>query len=260
KTGTSNNYEDAWFVGVNPNVTFGLWIGYDTPHDLMNSCRGCSLSYSQRANKLWAELINTAADINPDLIAPSERFKRPDGIVEKSICAISGMLPSDLCKKVGLVRTDLFNEKFVPTKVDDSLVEGSYVLIDGKAVIAGSETPEDFIRGDGVTFNPEFLKRNGYDKLDDLTKLFPRTNRHLWEKIGIPNTDLGEKIENDSKVPAPPTSLKVSNNKLTWKKSSSKDVVGYHIYYTSNPDDDYELIGSTTDTEVKFSGNHAILH
>src|SRR5699024_9662815 len=160
KTGTSNNYEDAWFVGVNPNVTFGLWIGYDTPHDLMNSCRGCSLSYSQRANKLWAELINTAADINPDLIAPSERFKRPDGIVEKSICAISGMLPSDLCKKVGLVRTDLFNEKFVPTKVDDSLVEGSYVLIDGKAVIAGSETPEDFIRGDGVTFNPEFLKRN----------------------------------------------------------------------------------------------------
>src|SRR5699024_10896741 len=31
KTGTSQDYRDAWFVGVNPNVTVGSWIGYDTP-------------------------------------------------------------------------------------------------------------------------------------------------------------------------------------------------------------------------------------
>ncbi|WP_051681466.1 transglycosylase domain-containing protein [Virgibacillus alimentarius] len=47
KTGTSNDYKDAWFVGTNPNVTFGAWIGYDSNHGL-DDCPGCSLSYSQR--------------------------------------------------------------------------------------------------------------------------------------------------------------------------------------------------------------------
>ena len=35
-------------------------------------------------------------------------------------------------------------------------------------------------------FNPEFLKRMGYDKLGDLSKLFPRGEREKWEKIAFP--------------------------------------------------------------------------
>src|SRR5699024_9479634 len=87
KTGTSENYRDAWFVGTNPNVTLGTWIGYEVPGDkgnLQDTCQGCSLSYSQRSNKLWAELINAAAEVDPDLIFPSNKFERPDGIVERS--------------------------------------------------------------------------------------------------------------------------------------------------------------------------------
>src|SRR5699024_4587343 len=95
KTGTSEEYKDAWFVGVNPNVTFGTWIGYQYGKDLQNTCQDCSLTYSQRNNKLWAELINAAADINPDLVAPKTTFDRPDGMVEKRYCAISGKLPSE---------------------------------------------------------------------------------------------------------------------------------------------------------------------
>src|SRR5690625_7940642 len=96
------------------------------------------------------------------------------------------MLPSELCEKAGLVKTDLFNSKFVPTEVDDSLITGSYVNVDGKSVVAGSKTPTEFIQGDGLTFNPEFLKRNGYDKLRDQSLLFPQLNRDLWDKISIP--------------------------------------------------------------------------
>ncbi len=163
KTGTSQNWKDTWFVATNPNVTFGTWMGYDTPKSL--KCDTCSISYSNRNVKLWAELINTATDINPELMAPEKSFKRPEGIVERSYCAISGLLPSELCKEAGLVETDLFNEKFVPTKTDNSLKKNK----DGK-----------------IIFNPEFLKKNGYDKLDDISVLFPQKNRKKWEKIGKP--------------------------------------------------------------------------
>src|SRR5699024_8037680 len=157
KTGTSQEHRDAWFIGTNPNVTFGAWLGFDTPSNLSKACPGCSLNHSQRIIKFWSEMVNVAADINPDLVTPTDKFKRPEGIVERSYCAISGKLPSELCKKLGLVKTDLFNIKYVPTEEDDSLVSGNYVMIDGKAYLAGKNTPREFVRGDGYMFNKKFL-------------------------------------------------------------------------------------------------------
>lgn len=163
KTGTSQDWKDAWFVATNPNVTMGTWIGYKTPKSLL--CTGCSLSYSQRNEKLWAQLVNSAAKVDPKLVTPQKRFKQPEGIVARSYCAVSGLLPSDACSKAGLVRSDLYNAKFVPTKVDDSLLSGW----GGKSASAsGGES-----RIGGFRYNPEFLKRKGYDQLDDLSILFP---------------------------------------------------------------------------------------
>lgn len=182
KTGTSSDYKDAWFIATNPNITFGTWIGYDTPASINT---GGSLSYSQRNQNLWARLVNAATEIDPELMAPSKSFERPGGIVEKSYCAVSGMLPSELCEKAGLVKTDLFNEKYVPTKVDDSLIASS-VEIKSSSVISAPNTPKQYIKGSGIMFNPEFLKRKGYDQLNDLSQLYPRTEREKWEKIGFP--------------------------------------------------------------------------
>lgn len=255
KTGTSQNWKDTWFVATNPNVTFATWMGYDTPKSLQ--CADCSLGYSNVNVKLWAELVNSASDLKPDLVAPSEKFKRPDGIVEKSYCAISGMLPSDLCKQAGLVETDLFNEKYVPSKKDDSLMRGTHVTVNGKSVSAGADTPKEFTNGNGLMFNPEFLKRNGYDKLSDISILFPRTNREKWEKIGVPSGDIGDAITNDGKNPSAPTAAKKSNDKLTWRKSASNDVIGYRIYRASASGDDYKLVGNTTSTSYKVPNDKA---
>src|SRR5690625_492371 len=104
KTGTSQEHKDAWFIGFNPTVTFGAWLGFDTPYNLSEACQGCSLNHSARVIRFWSTMINVAAEVNPDLVTPTERFKRPDGIVERSYCAISGMLPSDLCRELGLDR------------------------------------------------------------------------------------------------------------------------------------------------------------
>ncbi|GAA0600627.1 hypothetical protein GCM10009001_16360 [Virgibacillus siamensis] len=258
KTGTSNFWEDTWFVGVNPNVTFGTWMGYKIPQSI--KCASCSLSYSNRNINLWAELINAASDIRPDLVAPDKNFERPDGIVSRSYCAISGMLPSDLCKQAGLIKTDLFNAKYVPTKTDDSLIEGSYVMVNGQAVVAGPKTPAEFTKGDGLAFNPEFLERKGWDRLNDLSKLFPRTNRDKWAKIGLPSSDVSSNvIEDDGKSPSAPSSVSISGGTLTWNKSSSDDVVGYRIYKASSPNGSYSKVGSTTDTSTSISGSGAYI-
>nr|WP_246569870.1 transglycosylase domain-containing protein [Lentibacillus saliphilus] len=258
KTGTSQKRGDLWFVGGNPNITVGSWMGYKYQQDL--ECSGCSLRYYQKNGLLWASLINAAADVRPDLVLPEKRFQRPEGLVQRSVCAVSGMLPSELCRKVGLVRSDLFNAKYAPKKVDDSLIQGSYVMVDGQAVIANPNTPKEFVEGDGVMFNPEFLKRKGYDKLDDLTELYSRINPEAWKKIGIPNTHVSDTLKNDGKAPTAPGGVKKSGSKLVWKKSAGKNVIGYRIYRANQQGDPFKVIGHTTDTSYRVGNGNGIYH
>ena len=250
KTGTTNKYKDAWFVGTNPNVTMGVWIGYDTPASI--ECSSCSLSYSQRTQNLWAQLMNAATEVNPELMAPKEQHKRPDGIVSRSYCATSGMAPSDLCSQAGLVRSDIYNSKYVPNKTDDSLVGGNMALveIDGEQVVAGPNTPSEFTTGKsgGFSFNPEFLKRMGYDRLGDLSVLIPRRNPEPWKKIGFKggSASSGGAIENDNGASPPaPGSLQASGNTITWSGAKGHLIVGYRIYHSSGKGGSAKLIGHT---------------
>ncbi|MGP4041560.1 transglycosylase domain-containing protein [Gracilibacillus sp. D59] len=248
KTGTSNGYRDTWFVGTNPNVTLGSWMGYDYN-------QGLDKGYSRRNNTFWAKLVNAATEIRPKLMAPSNNFESPGGIVSRSYCATSGLLPSDICSEMGLVQTDIYNAKYVPTKRDNSLIKEKYATIDGKVVLAGENSPDEFIDGDGVSFNPEWLKEMGYDKLPNIKQL-TAAKSGVWQDIKYPNE---KEVNNDGKAPNPPTSLKLNNQELNWKKSNSSDVVGYRIYRASNPDDkNFQRMGSTTDTSFTIPGSDAV--
>lgn len=248
KTGTSQDYRDAWFIGMNPNVTLGTWIGYETQASIW--CDNCTYSYSQRNQKLWANLINKATEVNPELMAPKEQFKEPENIVTRNYCAISGLVPSKLCSDAGLVTSDIYDSKYVPSKKDDSLVgqsgKAKLVLVKDKEVVAGDKTPSEFTfsgKSSGYAFNPEFLKANGYDKLGDLSVLFPRTNRDAWEKISVSGSKnvASSSIKDDGKPPAKPGDIKANGEKISWGASSG-NVVGYRIYKGSNK------IDSTTST------------
>ena len=50
KTGTSNDYKDAWFVGVTPEITTAVWVGFDNATFSMPKGMGASL-----AGPLWDE-------------------------------------------------------------------------------------------------------------------------------------------------------------------------------------------------------------
>ncbi|MCM3569624.1 transglycosylase domain-containing protein [Neobacillus mesonae] len=218
KTGTGNQYIDSWFVATNPNITFGIWRGYDKPKSLQTA----GMSYSQRTNNLWAQLMNAAYKIKPDLIAPKQSFKMPDGIVKRSYCGVSGMLPSAACVKAGLVRSDYFNVNNVPTKVDDSLIEGKYVTVGGKKYLALNSTPKEFSQF-GVILNPDFVKRLTGSNFHNYSQLIPNNDR--WGKLLVTTA----KMKDNGKKPNP-VGLKMSGNTLSWSAASDKDVVGYRIY------------------------------
>lgn len=264
KTGTSQEYRDAWFVGVNPNVTMGSWIGYDTPASVY--CPSCSLSYHPRNIKLWSQIVNELTDEFPDLMAPKERFARPDGIVSRSFCATSGLLPSKLCQDAGLVLSDIFNSKYVPTKEDDSLVGGNMplVVVDGEQIVAHENTPSEFTlesKG-GVMFNPDFLKRMKYDSLSDLSVLFPRKNREKWEKIGFDGSSIVSKEleEMEAKQLSAPGGIEASKTNINWKHNKGQLVVGYRIYHASEDSDSYSLIGHTVDPNYKLPDTPGSYH
>lgn len=219
KTGTTQETKDVWFVGTNPNVTFGTWLGYKTPRSLV--ARGVE-SPSRRNLNVWSRLINAAYEAKPELIDPNEQFKMPGGIVRRSYCAISGLLPSEACSQAGLVETDIFNAKFAPTKTDDSLINTNYVTIGDKKYIALDSTPAEFVQK-GLLLAPEYVESFTNGQEIDLQTLLPDNPK--WSNIILAD----DTIADDGAVPQTVNAV-VRNSLLAWTPSASPDVVGYYVY------------------------------
>lgn len=91
KTGTSQEFRDAWFVGFTPQIVAGTWFGIDGPPTV-------SLGDKQFGNMaalpVWAQFMKSAHD---SLDLPVEDFVRPDGVIEIEICSESKKLPVAGC-------------------------------------------------------------------------------------------------------------------------------------------------------------------
>lgn len=220
KTGTGHDFYDSWFVATNPNVTFGIWTGYDTPKSLKASTG--ELTYSLRTNYLWVDLINAAYDQNPELIDPKDPFKMPGGIVKRSFCAVSGLLPSEVCERAGLIETDIFNMKYAPTETDSSLIEGKFVRVGDKKYLAMESTPDEFAEY-GLILNPDFIEKSIGKAFPDPGQLIPRRDR--WSRILAPH----DKIIENGQIPDPPTII-ATGNTISWSQHFERDVIGYRIY------------------------------
>ena len=224
KTGTTDHYGDAWLVGYNPNISLGVWLGYKESKRSLNEFKNSYMHPSARTNILYARLLNAANKVKPDLIGAKDQFKRPEGVVTRSFCGISGLAPSAACSAAGLVRSDLFNAKaFLPNKADDSIVSGSYVSVKGSRYIALASTPAEFIVQGGTGVNQAFIKRMLGPWGGDASKLFPS------------NSLLGSKVLSGAVYPADnvaPGAVQASVNgsTMSWSASPSSDVIGYYVY------------------------------
>ena len=111
KTGTTNDYVDAWFVGFTPNLVSGVWIGFDQPRTILRNGYAGDL-----AVPLWARFMKTATRQDK----PSW-FKAPPGIVSVEVCRMSGKLPARGCDDVEITNKD-------GTTVKRSLIQTEYFV------------------------------------------------------------------------------------------------------------------------------------
>lgn len=86
KTGTSYGKRDAWAVGMNPRYTIGVWLGNFDGHG------SPYLSGAEIAVPLLFDLFNSI-DYNSD----KSWYDMPPNLLERRVCAVTGLLPSDNC-------------------------------------------------------------------------------------------------------------------------------------------------------------------
>jgi penicillin-binding protein 1A len=75
KTGTMDEYTDAWFIGFDPNITVGVWVGYDEKKPLGNGETGAAA-----ALPIWMDFVKVYLEKYGDRKNPPQ-FEAPGNIV-----------------------------------------------------------------------------------------------------------------------------------------------------------------------------------
>jgi len=106
KTGTTQNWTDAWFVGFSKQLAAGVWIGVDDPVVSL----GTSQDGSRAALPAWANFMAVAHDT---LRLKRMNFDRPSGVINFEICSITKDMPTNLCT----VESEIFIQGTEPSQV-----------------------------------------------------------------------------------------------------------------------------------------------
>jgi membrane carboxypeptidase/penicillin-binding protein len=87
KTGTTDEFKDAWFVGFTSNVVAGVWVGEDQPASIGREAYG-----ARYALPIWSDFIKAAARSRG-----ADDFEVPDGLQEVQLCKVSYLKPVETC-------------------------------------------------------------------------------------------------------------------------------------------------------------------
>jgi penicillin-binding protein 1A len=109
KTGTTNEYKDAWFIGYTPELVAGVWVGFDDVRTLGHGETG-----SRAASPIWVSFMGQAlSGISSHDSGDAEKraFPVPDGIVTAVIDPLTGLLATNATEKM----VEFFKEGTVPS-------------------------------------------------------------------------------------------------------------------------------------------------
>ena len=93
KTGTTNDYNDAWFIGYTPKLVAGVWVGFDQPRTIMPGGFAAEV-----AVPAWAKFMKVATRHDKP-----QWLTAPENITSAKVCRLSGMLATDGCQDVEVV-------------------------------------------------------------------------------------------------------------------------------------------------------------
>ncbi|WP_052088091.1 transglycosylase domain-containing protein [Paenibacillus wynnii] len=231
KTGSTQNYADVWFMGLTPDVTLGMWVGYKEP---VNTLQGDT--QKRQAQSLWTKVMNAVIEKRPELFV-TPKFTQPKGIVKKTVSAYSGKLPTDLTDRF---TTDLFNVKFIPKDSDDGITKAKYITFNEINYIPQEGTPDEFLKERIVVTREKPIQ----DLVKELLAAFPAMSDHEPLAYYLPEdakndvpTEVDPRVD-DGHAPSPATNIAVSYSSgkavITFSPSGSPDVVGYRLYRSLN--------------------------
>ena len=137
KTGTTEAYNDLWFVGYTPYYTCAVWSGYDNNEKLPD--------YARNFHKaLWKKVMTR---IHEGL--PSKEFEKPASVEKLSVCEETGLLPRAGCPviteyfDVGTMPTEYCDQHFYDSDdYDYNYDEDSSDQTDSTADTDNTETPD----------------------------------------------------------------------------------------------------------------------
>ena len=121
KTGTTDDFRDAWFIGYNKKMTIGIWVGFDD-----NSTLGKNQSGAVAALPSWPFIMKKAIELDSPLNSQSKpivdgsslQFERPEGLVTVTISKETGLLSKNPYEET---IDELFIAGTEPTLLSDSL-------------------------------------------------------------------------------------------------------------------------------------------
>jgi penicillin-binding protein 1A len=91
KTGTTDDYRDAWFIGFTKNMVMGTWTGFDN-----NRSMGRPMTGGVAALPIWIPIMNYyQARLASEGVNIMEDFDMPQGIVRVAVSRRTGLLPTD---------------------------------------------------------------------------------------------------------------------------------------------------------------------
>ena len=91
KTGTTNDYKDAWFVGYTTTLTCGVWVGFDQPATIIPHGYGAAL-----ALPVWVQIMNKSASRYP-----AQQFQPTMPLASVTVCSMSNALATTGCEEAG---------------------------------------------------------------------------------------------------------------------------------------------------------------
>lgn len=103
KTGTTDDFKNAWFVGFVKGLNVGVWVGFDYPKTIGKGASGGAL-----ALPVWTEFMKAVCDTTMDY-----EFPLPEGIEFRYICPESGDLATSRCPNV---INEIFREGNIPKR------------------------------------------------------------------------------------------------------------------------------------------------
>lgn len=107
KTGTTNDFFDAWFAGYTSRLSACVWIGLDQPGTIFDGAYG-----SKIALPIWEEVMSEAQRIGYEFT----EFAAPEEVIEMQLCRISGLLAKEDCAEAGALYIEKVPHDLIPRK------------------------------------------------------------------------------------------------------------------------------------------------